>query len=261
MIDLHIHLLPGVDDGAADATVARAMLARAAAYGYRTMVATPHLPRRLDSAYLEQIVRTLAEVRALADGSGIDVRLGFEAQLTPDLPARLQAGEPATLAGSRTILVDLPFAGWPHHAESSLFALQRAGFRPVLAHPERYAAVQDDPARALDLAEQGILLQATIGSFTGLFGSRARQAAEHLLRHDAIHFVATDAHSAGHRFANIDRGLDRIGNLVGEARLRQLVHDVPRALLDDADIPATAPAEPRSQAWHIRLRRRFVSSG
>ncbi len=259
MIDLHIHVLPGVDDGATDETVARAMLDRARSLGYQRLVATPHLPGPLDAAYLAQVERALALVQAMAPAASIDVGLGFEVALTPDLPARLEAGEPATLAGSRAVLVDLPVAGWPLHVDTTLFALQVAGFRPVLAHPERYASVQQNPGRGRELADRGILLQATISSFVGLFGVPAQRTAEFLLRQGAIHLVATDAHSVGHRFADVERGLARIRTLVGGARMEQLVSAVPHALLVDANLPLSAPIEPLAHSRPSRARRWFFS--
>lgn len=259
MIDLHIHLLPGVDDGASDVAISHAMLARAQALGFDILVATPHLPGRLEPAYRSQIEQALVEVRAMAPSFAIDIEFGFEIALTPDLPARLEAGEPATLGGSQAVLVDLPFSGWPLHVESTLFELQVAGFRPVLAHPERYVAIQQDSDRARSLADRGTLLQATTGSFVGIFGQAAQRTAERLLQQGAIHLVATDAHSTGARFASVDRGLDRIRTLVGEERLRQLVDDVPRALLDDADLPQPVPHDPSTRSWLDRARHWFVS--
>lgn len=255
MIDLHLHLLPGIDDGAESIEESRAMLTGLRDLGFQSVIATPHLLDRLRSADQWQIAAAQAEVAAEAATFGVDVSLGYEVALTPDLPARLAAGEPVTLGGSRTILVELPVVGWPTYTESTLFALQTAGYRPLLAHPERYAAVQEDPDLALDLVARGILLQVTFGSFVGLFGKRAQKSAELLLRHGAIHVLASDAHSAGHRLTAVAKARQRIVKLAGERVARALTLDNPRALLTDAplpDLPVSNMANGRG--WRHRLR-------
>ena len=123
MIDLHVHLLPAIDDGAASPAVTEAMLARARAVGFTTVVATPHLPGPLLPAYRERVETAYLQTRAWGAAAGVDVRLGYEIALTPDLPGRLERGEPSTLGDGTAVLVDLPFVGWPHHAEQTLFAL------------------------------------------------------------------------------------------------------------------------------------------
>src|SRR4051794_33266416 len=126
MIDLHLHLLPGVDDGASSLDVSTDMLALAESFGYTKLVATPHLDGQLQSSYEAKVRHAYALVvdRARTVGSGIDVKYGYEIQLAPDLPSRLANGEQSTLAGSETVLVELPFAGWPNFAEQTLFDLQ-----------------------------------------------------------------------------------------------------------------------------------------
>ncbi|MGH2562701.1 MAG: tyrosine-protein phosphatase [Thermomicrobiales bacterium] len=245
VIDTHMHLLPGIDDGAASMEVAREMIARAREVGFRTLVATPHLGDPLAPAEQRRVDNALEKVQDLAAAVGIEVGLGFEIMLSPNLPARLADGEPVTMAGSRAVLVELPFTAWPHFAEQTLFALQLDGYRPVLAHPERYLAVQQDPERAMALAGRGVLLQVTIGSLVGLFGRAGRQTAEALVLSGAAQLVATDAHSAGRRFVAAVEGLARLRELVGEERAAQLTDGVPRALLEDAPLPELAPLPER----------------
>lgn len=237
MIDLHLHLLSGVDDGATSMAVTEAMLDRAHRWGFHTLVATPHLVDPLTGAYQSHIDGVLAETQGLAETRQIEVLLGYEVVLTPELPRRLTAGEPITLAGSRAVLVELPFTAWPHHAETTMFALQTAGYRPILAHPERYMTLKDDPDRGIELADRGVMLQVTIASLASLFGKRVQHTAETWLRAGAVDLVATDAHSAGHRLSAVPKGLARLERIVGAAEVRRLTVDVPGALLQDAPLP------------------------
>jgi protein-tyrosine phosphatase len=237
VIDLHLHILPGLDDGAPSIDVSAAMLERSAQLGFRELVATPHLTEPLSDARRAHAVDALIAVRELATRLDVDVRLGYEILLTPDLPERLAGGEQSRLSGSQAVLVELPFVAWPNHTADTVFALQAEGFRPVLAHAERYLAVQEVPSLAIALAERGIVLQLTIGSVAGLFGKAARVTAEALLRAGAIGVVATDAHSAGHRYVSVDEGLARLRKLVNEDGVSLLTDAIPRALLNDLPLP------------------------
>jgi protein-tyrosine phosphatase len=251
MIDLHSHVLPGIDDGAASWVEADAMLRRWRALGFTMVMATPHLKQALDQQYLDRIDQAYAEVAELAAPLGIEVQRGFENLLSPDLPAHLQAGAPLTLGQSRAILVELPFQQWPHHADHTLFALQTAGYQPILAHPERYAEVQRNPTVAVRLAERGIALQINVGSLTGLYGRSAKRVAETLLKRNAVALVASDAHGAGATFDHLEQGLQRLDALAGVDG-RTLVTERPKALLDPGSriaLPIPTTEEDGSSGW------------
>jgi protein-tyrosine phosphatase len=150
--------------------------------------------------------------------------------------SRLESFEPITLAGSRTVLVELPFVGWPTYTEQALFDVMAAGYRPLLAHPERYAAALENPGLIYGLHERGVLMQLTTGSLAGLFGKRSREVAEQLLRDGIVDVLASDAHSAGRRFVAVGEGLARAKELIGGRRVQQLTTDNPKALLEDRDL-------------------------
>src|SRR5215213_10320567 len=132
MIDLHLHLLPTVDDGASSLDVSVAMLERAARLNYSTLVATPHLDGPLTTQYESKVRTALSEVLRAGKEMPIAIELGYEIMLSPDLPARLAAGERSRIAGSTTVLVEIPFAGWPLYTEQTLFDIQTQGLRPLL---------------------------------------------------------------------------------------------------------------------------------
>jgi protein-tyrosine phosphatase len=258
MIDLHLHLLPAVDDGAASLDVSRAMLAKAESIGFASLVATPHLNGPLGSGYEHKVRSALRDVKSAVNGSPISIELGYEILLSPDLPRRLQSGERIRLADSTTVLVELPFVGWPLYTEQTLFDIQTVGFRPLLAHPERYATLQAEPEKALGLAQRGIMMQVTIGSVVGLFGKPAQRIAELLLREGAATVLATDAHSAGQRFMAVEDGLSRVKELVGTARAHQLVSDNPKALLESRSLPSPAAiviSESGERGWRKLFQR------
>lgn len=261
MIDLHLHLLPSIDDGAHDLDVSVAMIALARHLGFTRLVATPHLSGPLPSSYSERIRSAHAQLRdRLAEGDPT-VDLGFEIQIFPGLPDQLAGGAALTLAGSTTVLTEVPFSGWPHHADNTFFELQSAGYRVVLAHPERYGALQDRPEKAFELAERGIMLQVTFGSLAGLFGKPAQRIAEALLAENAVSILASDAHSAGHRFVSVAEGKQRALDLVGPDRFDQLTRHNPAALLSDAPLPDAHPVAGIAPRATNGLRRLLGKSG
>jgi len=237
MIDLHQHLLPAVDDGSSSIEVSQEMMALAQQLGYTRIVATPHLDGVLSAHYESKVKAALADVKIAASKFDLEVDLGYEIMLSPDLPARLVAGERSRLAGSTTVLVELPFTQWPLYADQTLFDIQALGLRTLLAHPERYHAIQSDPDKALELADRGILMQVTIGSFAGLFGKPAQKLADILLKEGAATVLATDAHGAGRRYLSVEEGLRLAEAQVGADRLRQLTIDNVKALLNSQPLP------------------------
>lgn len=251
MIDLHSHILHGIDDGARTMQDSLDMLDSYAAQGFRTVVATPHLVGPLHPEYAERVVRAHVALEPLARDRGITLARGFEIQLDPGTARQLTAHLPITLAGTGVVLVDLPFTEWPLYADAAFFAVQAAGYRIILAHPERYPGIQGDPGRAEALVARGIALQVNVGSFCGVFGNAARKSAEDLIARGLVHMVATDAHSPGRRLASVPAGLARLRQLVGEDHLRRLTTDMPKAVLDDK--PFLPPIRPPRRSWWDRL--------
>jgi protein-tyrosine phosphatase len=251
MIDIHSHILPGIDDGAASLQVSRDMLAASAAAGFNTIIATPHLVNQLQPDYLRAIRSALDQLQPYAQAAGITLLQGFEIRLNPDLPRQLLRGDPIALESTNVILLDLPFTAWPPFTDDIFFQVQAAGYRIVLAHPERYPAIQEDPNIAVHLVERGIILQLTIGSLGGIHGRTARRTAEELVRLGTVQLVATDAHSAGDRMAAVPAGINRLRDLLGTDQLQDLLAIGPGALL--SGVPLPAPVRPINRTWTSRL--------
>jgi len=246
MIDLHLHVLPEIDDGSSSVEMTDSMLARLAGMGVTRIVATPHLMQPLDDGYRHLVQETRDANQHLASKHGIAMDLGYEHVLVPGLAARLQNGEQSTMAGSSAVLVELPFVGWPQHTESSLFALRIAGYVPILAHPERYLEVQKNPELAIVAGEQGAALQLTSGSFAGVYGKGVERSARKLLElaieRDVAIVFASDAHSDGQRLAQVPAGLKWIRSNMkqGGAVVEWASTVVPSHLLASAPVPPFA---------------------
>ncbi len=198
MIDIHLHILPGVDDGSPSMESSLEMAQLALESGVHGVIATPHcnLPEEpcLNAQGMEQQVKRFR--RALQQ-AGIPLKVygGMEIFGTPQTAQRLQTGQLCTLAGSRYPLIEFPFVDYGDTATEILDSVLRLGLRPIVAHPERYHYTQSDP-RLLNLwVEMGCLLQINRGSLFGRFGRHAEALANGLLERNFVSFVASDAHS------------------------------------------------------------------
>lgn len=255
MIDLHCHLLPGIDDGAPDLRTALAMARAAVADGIRVVACTPHIYPGLYENDTDGIRNALATFAAQLHRRGIALQLviGADVHLAPDLSARIQAGRVPTLHGSRYLLLEPPHHVAPPRFETSVFALMLSGYVPVITHPERLTWIEQHYPVFQRLAERGAWMQVTAGALTGRFGKRPRYWGERLLDEGRVHLLATDAHDAEQRAPRLAEGRDAAALRVGDAEAQRLVMDRPQAILRDLD-PAlvgapNAAALPRSGPW------------
>lgn len=248
MIDLHCHLLPGLDDGARDLDEALAMARAMAQEGVRVVAATPHVHPRYRTPVAE-MERALAELRQALAAAGVelDVRPGGEIAL--DELRGLPAGERARfgLGGNpRLLLLEFPLHGWPLELESTVRELAREGVRCVLAHPERNPDVQEDPARLERLVELGAVPQLTAAALDGRMGKRQSTCAFALLERKLAFLVASDAHTPGVRAAGLSAARRAVHD---DALARWLTEAVPNALLAGEPLPERPPAPRRRRLF------------
>lgn len=200
MIDLHAHILPGVDDGAGELTAALDMAALAAESGVTAIVATPHsnLPGGRPNYWGPELRRRFAALEQALEEAEIPVAVlpGMEIFGTPQVPELLRQGRLISLAQSRYVLLEFPFRDYGQEATAVLAEVAALGYRPVVAHPERYRYVQSDPALLDRWVELGCLLQVNKGSLLGRFGRAEELLALALVERGFAAFVASDAHSA-----------------------------------------------------------------
>ena len=244
MIDLHSHVLPGLDDGAVDLNDALEICKAAAADGIEVLAATPHVRDDYPTTP-EQMEQALAAVRAAA-GDVVRLVPGGEIDLAQldrphdELARFALAGNPAYL------LVETPYAGWPLDLAEKLFRLLTRGVTPVLAHPERSPEVQVRPELLEPIVAGGTLVQVTAASIDGRGGRRARACAATLLERGFVHLLASDAHSAGLRAIGMSDAAAAIGD---DALAHWLTVGVPGSIV------AHEPLPPRPRS--ARPRRRF----
>ena len=239
MLDLHCHILPGVDDG--PSTMEQSIEMAIAAYtdGTRTIAATPHnrdVNERSSIACARALAAQLNE-ELRARSIPLDLVLGMENHLAVDTPEQVDAGTALPIEGTRCILIELPFEFYPYHTRDTIHSLLCRGLLPLVVHPERNRAIQRDPDLLGSLVQDGAVSQITAGSLTGDVGPDAQRTAEELLRLGLAHVMASDGHApAGARAPLLSRGVAAAAAIVGDTAARKMVDSVPRALLQGGTV-------------------------
>lgn len=244
MIDLHSHVLPGLDDGVATLGEAVELCEAAAADGIEVLAATPHVRADYPTTP-EQMERALAEVQRATKGT-LRVIAGGELDVA-ELDRPEEELRRFCLGGTNRLLVETPYRGWPLDLADRLFKLGLAGFSSVLAHPERNRDVQQRPELLEPIVTGGTLVQLTAASVDGRFGRAARSCAFDLLDRGLAHLVASDAHAPSLRAVGLSGACEAIGD---EELARWLTVRVPRAILAGAALPPRPSKRPRRR-WRL----------
>lgn len=237
MIDLHSHILPGIDDGADTLETAVQMARAAVEDGITALAATPHVRDDFPTAP-EEMERLVADVRAaLAEASiplelltGGEVAFTRLPELDDDALRRFGLG-----GNGQYVLLELPRIGWPVSLDHVLFDLQIRGFSVVLAHPERTLEVQGEPERLEPLVDKGVLVQVTAAAVDGRLGSSTRKTAQRLIDRGLAHMLASDAHAPSVREIGLSGAVAAVGN---PALARWLTEEVPGAIVAGEAIPS-----------------------
>ena len=252
MIDLHSHLLPGIDDGPADLDHSLQLAEAAAAQGTRVLAATPHLRADFPDVRPEELEGRCDEIRAAIRDRGIELEVvqGGEVGVQWGVHASDEELRAGSYGGSgRDLLVETPYGALTDGFEQLLLSLKGRGYRLLLAHPENNTHFQRDPDRLRELVRLGVLLQVTARSLIRPDRKKGPRAlAELLVSEGVAHVLASDAHS-GHelRPPALGAGAEAAAALVGEARARWMVEDAPAAVLAGTALPEPPPIRSRKR--------------
>lgn len=239
MLDIHSHILPGVDDGPADLDTSLAMLRIAMDSGTTGIVATPHVIEGQWLPSWEDIVAGCARLyQALHNGEreAIAIYPGAEVAMNRDLLERLTGSGPYCINGGRYMLVELPATHIPNYADEFLFTLQTRGITPIIAHPERHPAIGKDPHILRNWINRGILVQLNGTSLTGHMGERVMRTAELLLANNMVHCLGSDAHGTRQRTPNLTAAGETLQALQGTDGALRLLITNPQAIIAGQDV-------------------------
>ena len=227
MIDIHCHILPGLDDGPQRLETSIAMASIAANDGIRVIIATPHT----DGIRVNQdtVTRSVKELNHKLEHLDLPLEIvaGFEVpyELVPDLAAT------HTLDGSNYVLIEFPHTYLPSDALGTIYRLLDQGLQPVIAHPERNGGVLTQPDRLADLVQAGALTQLTAASMTGELGPELQRCSMHLLRNNMVHFIATDSHSPTFRSPVLRKAHTMAAKVLGKEQADLLTTGNPGKIL------------------------------
>ena len=261
LIDLHCHLLPGIDDGSKDLQMSLAMARMASSDGISIIACTPHILPGVYNNTGPAIRAAVARFRECVFEAGIPIRLvtGADVHIAPDLAVQLNDGRVLTLNDSRYLLLEPPHHVLPPRLEDLIFELQAAGYVPILTHPERLSWVEGRYDLIERLGYNNCLMQITAGSLTGQFGRRPRYWAERMLDDGLCHLVATDAHNTERRPPRMAEARALIAQWLGEDEATNIVLRRPQGILNDVS-PAELPAPPQARRPQTQRRKEAPSA-
>jgi len=247
MIDIHCHILPGLDDGAADLEQALEMARIADADGITVVIATPHAFDGFYNASRDQILSSREKLNRELRLQGLKLQVLPGADIYVDFYIRnWRPDEPISLAEAMTLndagrfmLLELPAYRVPDlgRLEMVIRTLREQGVTPIISHPERNSDIQVYPSKLTRLIDAGALAQITANSLVGEFGRATRRFAQKLLKSGLVHFLATDAHGIGSREPRLTPGFEAAAKLIGTENARKLVLDNPQAIIDNRTLP------------------------
>lgn len=260
MIDLHCHILPGIDDGPDTMDEAVEMCRIAYADGIRTIVATPHFrPGRYDHPD-ESInsVREALQSEVVRLGIDMTILAGADVTVTPELPLHLGQRRGLTINNTgRYFLAELPNGAVPARWDQYLLSLIRKGCTPILTHPERNGWFLSHRDALYPFVHGGGLVQITAMSVTGEVGEVVQSYARYLLKQGLAHIIATDAHSTEQRKPLLSGAVEVASDIIGKDAALRMVTDIPRAIIEgrqpDVDMPE--PMVVPRRTWIERLLR------
>lgn len=217
MIDIHSHILPGIDDGAKTEAESIAMGKAAVKEGITTIVATPHNRNGSFNNSRENILNYTEIINELFKQEGIPLEVlpGQETRINGDMISDLEQGELLPINDSKYLFVELPSDHVPQYTEQMLFDIQVAGYIPVIVHPERNQGIIEHPNRLYEFIRKGALSQITSGSLIGKFGKEIQKVSHQLIQANLTHFIASDAHNTTTRAFWMKDAFDEVKDTYG----------------------------------------------
>lgn len=226
-IDIHSHILPGVDDGSKDIEQSLEMLEIAAQEGIREIILTPHNKAGHRNVSMEGILRRMAELQEEAQENGIPISLyaGNEIFYRDGVAEMLDEGSLCTLAGSHYVLVEFQPMEQFSYIRSAIYELTSNGYTPILAHVERYVCMVSNIDNVAYAIDRGALIQVNASTVTGIMGLKGKQFVKRLLKQKLIHFIGTDAHDSKRRSPQIEECAKYLSKKCDASYAAKLLHD------------------------------------
>lgn len=247
MVDIHCHILPGIDDGCKTMEDTLSLLKDAENLGFTDICFSPHYVKgsRFSCNNIEK-KNLLEEVKKMAQDNNIGIKLylGNEVCFENNLNSLIDNDEASTINGGRYLLFELPMVSEVNNLKDVIFDLKVKGFIPIIAHPERYEVFQKDPNKMIPLINQGCLFQANFTSLVGVYGKEACKSIKTMLKHNLIHFLATDVHHPNSKnYSNLSLCIKQLDDLIDKNYIDELINKNPLSAINDVEFKIREPKE------------------
>ena len=237
-IDIHSHILPGVDDGSNSYEMSMRMLKCAANDGISKIILTPHNKPGHRHVHFSKIASKVEELREMMSEENVDIELyiGNELYYRSGLLEEIKNNMTGTMAGSRYVLVEFNPLESYDYIRNGIYSLLMEGYYPILAHVERYRNVCAQKYGIDDLIDMGCYIQVNAGSVMGKFGAKTKRFVKKALKQQQVHFIATDAHDMDKRAPYLSGCADYIGKKYGKDYRKKLFYENPQYVISDKEI-------------------------
>ena len=236
LFDIHCHIVPSVDDGSDSREETMKMLRMEYTQGVRNIIATPHFRKRMFETPLETVKEQFQVLRecAFEISDEFKVYLGCEFHANMEMAEMLKTGQVVSMAGSRYVLTEFSGSVEAAYIKERLYSLLSHGYRPIIAHIERYESMRKDVSLAEEVADMGAFIQVNADSILGKEGFGTKRYCKKLLKSELVHFVGSDCHGSARRVSRIGEAYDYIEKKWGSPYADQIFIKNPQKILENA---------------------------
>ena len=245
MIDFHSHIVYGVDDGSQSLDSSIKIIREAKIAGFDKIILTPHYMEDYYIVDKKDITKRINIIKQECREENIEIELyqGNEIYISNHIDEFIKQNLACSINDSRYVLFETSLNIEPSNLIEVIYKIKEMGKVPVLAHPERYAFIQENPNKLLELFDMGVLFQANYGSITGLYGRNAEKTVKLLLKNNFIHFLGSDVHREGNVYPYINESKNAIIKIIGEEKFEKLSEKNILKVLNDEEIDTKQPQE------------------
>lgn len=251
MIDIHCHLLHGVDDGSDDLEGSLDALKLAEKAGFTDIILTPHYIKDYYDNSIENTKDKIKELKqeVLSNNILINLHQGNEIYICDDICDLLLAGVPSTLASSKYVLFELPLTNKVFNVTDIIRKLKQNGYKPILAHPERYSYIQENPNELIEYIRAGVLIQSNYGSIVGRYGKDTEKTLGKLLENNMVHLLASDTHKRGFVYEEMSFILDELSKYASKQTIKRLTNSNPKCIIQNEEFQIPVPTEVKKKKF------------
>lgn len=238
MIDMHSHILPNIDDGARNEEETNRLIIEAKNAGFEAIITTPHYMENyyeMDEIKRKKLINTIQ--------TDIKLYVGNEIYLSENITKLIKENKASTINNTNYVLFEMPLNAQPMNIYDLIYEMLQYKLIPILAHPERYTYIQQNPQIVCELIQKGVLMQSNYGSIIGQYGKKAQALVKIFLRNNMIHFLGTDTHRPSTVYFNMEKILERLVKLIGKNKMDELSTVNPKLVLENKRIEIDIPNE------------------